>query len=105
MILPKVAIILINWNGKQDTLECLDSLSRDIYPNKEIIVVDNGSTDDSVEVIRVLFPEVTLLEMESNLGFTGGNNVGIRYALDYLDQETGYIFLLNNDTTVEPNAL
>lgn len=99
---PKVAIIIVNWNGKADTLECLFSLGEDTYQNKQIIVVDNGSTDDSVSVIRAAYPVVTVLETGANLGFTGGNNVGIDYALK---QGADYVFLLNNDTTVEPDAL
>ncbi len=101
-MLPKVAIIIVNWNGKADTLECLSSLRLDTYPNKQIIVVDNGSADDSVSVIRASYSDVIVLETGANLGFTGGNNVGIRHALE---QGIDYLFLLNNDTTVEPDAL
>ena len=99
---PRVAIAILIWNGKQDTLACLRSLRLDTYPNKEIIIVDNGSTDDSVKVIRGSFPEVTVLEMGKNLGFTGGNNAGIAHAVE---GGADYIYLLNNDTTVEPDAL
>ena len=99
---PYVAIIIVNWNGKTDTLECLASLGADTYRCKQIIVVDNGSADDSVSAIRSAFPEVTVLETGTNLGFTGGNNVGINYALEL---GVDYVYLLNNDTTVEPNAL
>lgn len=99
---PYVAIIIVNWNGKADTLECLASLRQDCYPNKQIIVVDNGSADDSVPAIRAAHPEVTILETGANLGFTGGNNAGIEYALQ---QGADYLYLLNNDTTVEPDAL
>ena len=101
-MLPRVAIIIVNWNGKADTLECLASLGQDVYPNKQIIVVDNGSADESVAVIRAAYPGVTVLETGANLGFTGGNNAGINHALE---QGTDYVFLLNNDTTVEPDAL
>ena len=101
-MLPKVAIIIVNWNGKADTLECLASLSQDMYPNKQVIMVDNGSADGSVAVIRAAYPSVTVLETGANLGFTGGNNVGINHALE---QGTDYVFLLNNDTTVESDAL
>ena len=98
----KVAIIIVNWNGKTDTLECLASLHHDCYRNKQLIVVDNGSADDSVEAIRVAYPNVTVLETGANLGFTGGNNAGIDFALQ---QGVDYLYLLNNDTTVEPDAL
>lgn len=100
--MSRVAIIILIWNGKEDTLECLRSLQADTYPEKEIIVVDNGSTDDSVEAIRTQFPSVTILQNGTNLGFTGGNNIGIRYALE---NSADYIFLLNNDTSLEPDAL
>lgn len=99
---PTVAIIIVNWNGKADTLECLASLREDTYASKQIIVVDNGSTDDSVAAIRSEYPDATILETGHNLGFTGGNNVGIRHALEL---GTKYVYLLNNDTKVEPNAL
>jgi hypothetical protein len=84
---PKtIAIIVLNWNGKKDTLECLHSLESLSYPHHEIIVVDNGSTDDSVETIKE----------------AGGNNIGIAYALE---KQFTYIFLLNNDTIVERHLL
>jgi GT2 family glycosyltransferase len=99
---PSVAIVIVVWNGKDDTLECLRSLARDTYPNKRVIMVDNGSTDESAAEVRVAFPETIVLETGKNLGFTGGNNVGIRHAV-----EAGfdYVFLLNNDTIVETHAL
>lgn len=99
---PRVAIIIVIWNGKADTLECLQSLRADAYPSKEIVIVDNGSTDGSVPDIRREFPAATVLETGQNLGFTGGNNVGIRYAIEH---GADYVYLLNNDTTVEPDAL
>jgi hypothetical protein len=99
---PKVSIVIVIWNGKADTIECLDSFRADTYPNREIIVVDNGSTDDSVAVIRAEYPEVVILQTGKNLGFTGGNNVGIRHAIE---TGTDYVYLINNDTTVEPDAI
>jgi len=99
---PRVAIIILIWNGREDTVECLESLREDTYPDKHIIVVDNGSSDDSVTYIRARFPEVTVIENHANLGFTGGNNVGIREAIT---QDADFVYLLNNDTTVEPDAL
>jgi GT2 family glycosyltransferase len=99
---PKISIIVLNWNGKIDTLECLQSVYRIDYTNFDVIVVDNGSSDDSVQAIRDSFPEVTVLETNENLGFAGGNNVGIRYALK---NGADYIFLLNNDTIVDPRIL
>jgi len=100
---PKVSIIILNWNGKGDTINCLRSLLNLKYSNYDIIVVDNGSTDGSQEVIRKLFPFVKLIENKQNLGFAEGNNVGIRFALN--DRNVKYIFILNNDTKVDPNCL
>jgi GT2 family glycosyltransferase len=101
-IMPKVFIVILNWNGVHDTLECLDSLARLAYPAFEVIVVDNGSADDSVATIRRRFPHAMLVENDSNLGFTGGNNVGAKRALEL---GADYVWLLNNDTVVEPDSL
>ena len=98
----KAAIILVNWNGWQDTIACLDSCAGLDYADREIVVVDNGSKDDSVARIREAHPSVTLLETGANLGFAGGNNVGIQAAIE---SGARYVWLLNNDTTVEPRAL
>ena len=98
----KICIIILNWNGLDDTLECLDSVKKIDYPNFNVIVVDNGSTDNSVEVIKKRFSEVTLIATGKNLGFAEGNNVGMRYAMS---KGTDYILLLNNDTTVDARLL
>jgi GT2 family glycosyltransferase len=81
------------------TLDCLASLSRQDYPNHTTILVDNGSSDDSVTQVRSRFPAVILLENKENLGYSEGNNVGLRFALR---QAADYIFLLNNDTLLDP---
>jgi len=94
----KVSIIILNWNGKEDTLECLESVQRIDYPNFDTIVVDNGSSDQSVIAIQKEFPEVKVIETGKNLGYAGGNNVGIRYALE---NGADYILILNNDTIVD----
>jgi len=167
----KVAIIILNWNGWKDTIECLESVFRNTYPNYQVVVVDNGSTDDSVERIKnwangkqeVLTPEPThplyhlshptvkkpipyiyytrgeaerggdftleekttkewqeqrktnskelnptspypliFIQTGENVGFTGGNNVGIKYALS-LDAK--YVFILNNDTIIQTSNI
>jgi GT2 family glycosyltransferase len=99
---PQVACIVLNWNGWQDTIECLDALRECTCPRLAVIVVDNGSTDDSVTRIRASHPDVLLLESGENLGFAGGNNIGIRHALAHGAQ---YLWLLNNDTKPAPDAL
>ena len=90
----KIAVIILNWNGKEDTLECLDSVYKMGYPHLEVIVVDNGSSDNSVLAVRERFRDVVLIENKGNLGFCGGNNTGIRYALS---QRPDYLLILNND--------
>lgn len=98
----KVFVIVLNWNGKEDTLDCLQSLRSTAYDNYTVVLVDNGSEDDSVAAVREKFPEVELVLTGKNLGFAGGNNVGIEYAIK---AGADYIFLINNDTTVHPDYL
>ncbi|MEA3254643.1 MAG: glycosyltransferase family 2 protein [Candidatus Altiarchaeota archaeon] len=99
---PKVSIVILNWNGWEDTLECLKSLHQTTYPNYDIIVVDNGSTDNSPKILRRIYSGIDLIENKENIGFGEGNNVGINYALN---RGADYILLLNNDTTVDPKFL
>lgn len=100
---PSVAIIIINWNGADDTIECLESIKKIDYPKHKIFLVDNGSSDDSVLKLRALpNPNFKLIETGKNLGFSGGNNVGIQKALK---EGVDYILLLNNDTMVKSDFL
>lgn len=104
----KVYILILNWNGWKDTLECLESLKGINYPGCQIVVVDNGSTDESVERIEERLTghaeiKATLLKTGRNAGFAGGNNFGIKYILEQKDCE--YVLLLNNDTAVEKDFL
>jgi GT2 family glycosyltransferase len=99
---PKVLLIILNWNGKSDTLECLESVKAIDYPNFQTVIVDNGSTDGSEEAIRVAFPDIAFIQTGENLGYAEGNNVGMRFAME---QAAEYLFVLNNDTTVDPNIL
>lgn len=143
--LPEVYIIILNWNGWSDTIECLESVFRLDYANFSVVVCDNDSSDGSMEQIRrwavgdvmagcanpslqsMTMPPVTkpipyrtldtpseaaavpcnemllLIQTGGNLGFAGGNNVGLRYAL--AQQDCDFVWLLNNDTVVDPNAL
>jgi len=126
----KLAIVVLNWNGASDTVECLESLLNAGLGESEIVVVDNGSTDGSVTSLVAWAAErgfaceegswltggrydlegrrgnsaarISLIETGANLGFSGGNNVGIRYALE---RGAGWVLLLNNDTVVEPDCL
>ena len=145
----KVYILLLNWNGWKDTIECLETVFRNDYPNYQVVVCDNDSQDRSIERIKdwsegrlnaevpkknklrnLSFPTVNkpvpyveysrgdveagkittcidapliLIQTGENLGFAGGNNVGLRYALARDDFD--YVWLLNNDTVIKPNAL
>ncbi|MEO6665399.1 MAG: glycosyltransferase family 2 protein [Nitrospiria bacterium] len=99
---PLVIVIVLNWNGRDDTVACVESLRGLRYRNARVLIVDNGSTDDSVAVFARRFPDIRCLQTGSNLGFAEGNNVGMRVALaDGAD----YVLLLNNDATIAPDAL
>lgn len=92
---PKVSIIILNYNGAEDTKKCLYSFLKLQYPNYELIVVDNGSTDNSVKIIKERFPNITLIEGVKNLGYSGGNNLGIKYCIE---RGSEYVLIVNNDT-------
>lgn len=99
---PSVAVIVLNWNRKDDTLRCLESIEQSRYPAFDTIVVDNASVDDSVPAIRTAFPEMRIIQNCENLGYAGGNNVGITAALN---EGYDYVLVINNDTIVAPDAL
>lgn len=99
---PAVAIIIVNYKGREDTLECLESLRGLTYPNFRTYLVDQASNDGTPQAVRERFPEVVVIENPANDGFAGGNNRGIEAALK---EGPAYLFLLNNDTTVAPNLL
>lgn len=100
--MPKVIIVILNWDDRESTLECLASLRNLEHNNCELVVVDNGSEDGSPEAIREQFPDVTLLQNKENLGAPAGRNVGIRYAME---RGAEYLWLLDNDNVVEPDTL
>lgn len=102
MTLRPLAAVIVNWNGADHTLRCLRSLSVAEARPDRVIVVDNGSIDDSVQRIRAEFPEVTLLEAKANLGYAGGNNLGLRHALE---SGARSLLILNNDIEVEPACI
>ncbi|MDF2156439.1 glycosyltransferase family 2 protein [Algoriphagus sp. CAU 1675] len=97
-----VAIILVNWNGYSFTKACLKSLDKVKNPNFQVILVENASKNPEGQQLKNEFPKILLIENQENLGFSGGNNVGIRKALE---MGFSYILLLNNDTEVEPDFL
>lgn len=98
----RVAIILVNWNGLDFTVACLNSLRNLNYPDFGIILVDNASDNQEGAILQKQFPEIELVQSQSNLGFAAGNNLGIRSALD---QGFSHVMLLNNDTVVASNFL
>src|SRR5262245_37545143 len=99
---PSVHIVILNWNGLDDTLECLESIRRLTYDNVTTIIVDNGSADDQAGDIEKAFPDAVVLPQSENLGFCGGCNVGIQYALE---NGSDYVMLLNNDTIVSEDLV
>lgn len=99
---PKIAVVILNWNGYADTSECIISLQKITYDNYRIIIVDNGSDAEEFNNLKNNFSTITVLRSDINLGFTGGNNLGIKYSLE---EKADFILLLNNDTIVEPNFL
>lgn len=99
---PPVLIVVLNWNGVRDTIRCLESLQKVTYPRRQIVVVDNASSDGSQKLLKERFPEITVLENQENLGYAGGNNVGIEYGVS---RDADFIVLLNNDTVVDPGFL
>lgn len=96
---PLVSIVTVNFNGSEDTCELIESLRLISYPNFEIIVVDNHSENDNPRIIKERFPSVVLYESNINMGFAGGNNLGIMRA------RGEYVLLLNNDTIVDKGFL
>jgi hypothetical protein len=96
--MPRVSAIVVNWNAREDTRECIESLIKSDYPGLDIILVDNASSDGSVQYLRSLFSGITILENSTNERFARGSNKGMRFALD---RGTQYVFLLNNDAVVE----
>lgn len=98
-LIPKVTIIIPHFNGEQILKRCLKSLYATTYSNFQILIIDNGSTDNSITMIKTEFPDVDIIKSEKNLGYAGGCNLGIQSC------SSRYIVLLNNDTTVQPDWL
>lgn len=102
MIQPRVFIIVLNYNGCEDTLECLASCERQNYPELAVLLADNGSSDGSVVAVKECFPEVRVIENGENLGFAAGNNRAISLALS---EGADYVMLLNNDAIAADQEL
>ena len=99
---PLVYIITLNWNGYDDTVEFLESLSHITYKNYQVVVVDNGSVDNQAEKIKKAHPSIHLIKNAKNRGYVVGNNQGIDFALAH---QADYLLLINNDTVVSPDFL
>jgi len=100
--MAKVSVIIPNWNGKDYLRECLSSALNQDYDNFRVILIDNGSTDGSVEFVRNSYSEVEIIALDKNYEFAKANNIGIKKALE---EGAQFIALLNNDTKVEKNWL
>ncbi len=99
MSAPKVSIIIVNYNGKELLQKCLDSLLKVNYDNFEIILVDNNSTDGTVEFVTKNYPSLIIIKLDSNKGFAEPNNVAAKIS------KGKYLLFLNNDTVVTPNFI
>jgi GT2 family glycosyltransferase len=99
--LSRVVVGILNWNQQEDTRRCLASLAKVTYPELEIVVVDNGSMDDSVQAIRKHYPYVKILENSINRGCAGGRNDLLEY---FLKTDAPYLMFLDNDAIVEPDC-
>ena len=102
IVTPKVTAVILSYNHYQDTKECLESVLSSDYQNFDVVLTDNGSSDDTPQEARLAFPSVHIIELERNLGVPAGYNVGFRYALE---KGADYILMLNNDTVVAPEML
>jgi GT2 family glycosyltransferase len=99
---PLVYIIVLNWNGHDETLHCIKSLGQQAYPNFRILVIDNGSTDGSTQLLRELGGHISLIESRDNLGYAGGNNLAMREAFG---RGADYVWLFNSDAMAAPETL
>lgn len=99
---PLVWTIVLNFNARELTCQCLESLLESTYPNLKVLLVDNASTDNTVQAVRTDFPRVEVIQNPKNYFFAQGNNIGMKFALN---QGAEYIFILNNDTRVDPECI
>jgi GT2 family glycosyltransferase len=94
-----IPVIVVNWNGKKFLPECLESITKQTYKSNHVIMVDNGSTDGSVDFVKKNFPNIKTISLNNNYGFAEGNNIALR------NIHSRYVALLNNDAVAEPNWL
>ena len=99
MLLPKVSVIIVNYNGKELLEKCLDSLFKVEYDNFEVLIVDNNQSDNSIEFITKNYPSIIIIKLDSNKGFAEPNNIAAKIA------KGDYLLLLNNDTVVTLNFI
>jgi len=98
----RACILIINWNGRENLRSCLDSCAAEDYPYFDVVVVDNASTDGSVEMIEAGYPQVRILKNRVNLGFTGAGNAGMKFAVE---RGYRYVLLLANDIILDSRCL
>jgi GT2 family glycosyltransferase/SAM-dependent methyltransferase len=98
----RVGVVVLNWNGREVLRDCLRSLARSRYPTGDIVVVDNGSSDASSEMVALEFPDVVLIRNAENLGFCAANNQGVSRALEC---KCEYVLILNNDTVLDSDCI
>lgn len=101
MVNKKVAIVILNYKVKDEVIECLNSIKKSTYKNLNVIVIDNASNDGLDQAIKS-FPQITYIQNSSNLGYTGGNNIGIKKALE---MRTDYVLVLNPDTIIDKDSI
>jgi GT2 family glycosyltransferase len=99
---PLLFVIVLSNNRPDDTLACMESLHQSDYPNMKIILLDNLSTDDSVDVVHRKYPDVEIICLKENLGYAGNNNIGIKAAIDHGAE---WVLVLNDDTILDPSCL
>ncbi len=99
---PLVYVVVLNYRNYTDTIECVRTLKRVSYPNFRIILIENGSDNESERVLRTEFPEIEIVQTGRNLGYSGGNNVGLQRALE---EGAEFAVILNNDTLVQDDFL
>jgi len=99
---PKVYVLILTWNRVYDVVTCLGHLDELDYADYVPVVIDNASDDGTVAIIKERFPHITVLENEVNLGYAGGNNAGIKYAIEH---DADYVLIVNSDTILPPNLL